>query len=515
MPVLADCVVAGSQPLAVQAGLSMMARGGNAIDAAIAAAAVLTVVEPVMNGLGGDTQAVLWDGAAVRGLVGCGRSPRAWSPQRFAGRDRMPTEGWDSVTVPGGVSAWVELARSGAALPLSVLMAPAIRYAQEGYAVSPNVARLWASQVGRLRSQPGFAEAFLPGGRAPLPGERVRLPELGATLVRIADSDGADFYCGETAERLVGHAREHGAAMTADDLAGHRAQWVEPLHVDYRDVRVHELPPASQGLAVLIALGILRHFDLGPAVAPDQRAHLQIEAMKMAFADVYAHVADPACMARPADWLLQPDHLARRARELSPGRAADYGARPLPGGGTVYLAAADRDGRLVSLIQSNFQGFGSGVVVPGTGVSLNNRGSGFVLDAGHPNEVAGGKKPFHTIIPAMLTRGGRPLAALGVVGANMQPQGQLQIICALADLGMNPQAALDMPRWRIDDSGRLRVEAAFDPAVAQALADRGHPVQRRTALEHLDFGGAQLAMRIGTGCLGASDPRRDGLAAGF
>ncbi|WP_296554865.1 gamma-glutamyltransferase family protein [Pigmentiphaga sp.] len=515
MPVLADHVVATSQPLAAQAGLAMMARGGNAVDAAIAAAAVLTVVEPVMNGLGGDTQVALWDGAALRGLVGCGRSPRAWSAERFAGRARMPAEGWESVTVPGGVSAWVELARHGAALPLRVLMAPAIRYAREGYAVSPNVARLWASQVARLRGQPGFAEAFLPGGRAPLPGERVRLPELGATLARIADSDGEDFYRGETAGRLAAHAREQGGAMTAEDLAAHRAQWVEPLHMDYRDVRVHELPPASQGMAVLIALGILRHFEMGPATAPDQRAHLQIEAMKMAFADVYAHVADPACMDCPAGWLLEPGYLARRARELSPGRAAGYGARPLPGGGTVYLAAADRDGRMVSLIQSNFQGFGSGVVVPGTGVSLNNRGSGFVLDPRHPNAVAGGKKPFHTIIPAMLSRAGRPLAALGVVGANMQPQGQLQIICALADLGLNPQAALDMPRWRIDDSGQLRLEAAFDPAVAQALADRGHPVQRRAAHEHLDFGGAQLVMRTGAGYLGASEPRRDGLAAGF
>ncbi len=515
MPVLADNVVASSQPLAAQAGLAMLQQGGNAVDAAIATAAALTVVEPVMNGLGGDTQVLLWDGQSVRGLNSSGRAPAAWTAARFTGLERMPTEGWDSVTVPGTVAAWVELAQTHGRLPLATLLQPAIRYAHEGFPVSPNIALLWAAQVKRLNKQSGFADAFLPQGRAPLAGERFRFPQLGDALSRIGASEGADFYTGGTAARLANHARAHRGALTQDDLAAHRAEWVEPIQQDYRGIRVHQLPPNSQGVATLIALGILQHFDLSPSLAPEQRAHLQIEAMKIAFADVYAHVADPAAMKMESGWLLQPDYLAQRARALSLHQAADYGARALPGGGTVYVATADRSGMMVSLIQSNFQGFGSGVVVPDTGVSLNNRGSGFVLQPGHPNEVAGGKKPFHTIIPAFLTRDGKPLASLGVVGANMQPQGQVQVICALADLGLNPQAALDMPRWRIDDAGQLRLEAGFDPGVAAALAERGHPVEVRAAHEHLDFGGAQLVVCADTSYLGASDPRRDGLVAGF
>ncbi len=515
VPVYADNLVVTSQPLAAQAGVRMLMQGGNAVDAAIAAAAALTVVEPVMNGLGGDTQVLMWDGTTLSGLNSSGRSPAAWTPARFAGRERMPAEGWDSVTVPGTVAAWVALSQAHGRLPLATVLAPAIAYACEGYRVSPNIARLWAIQSVRLTRQPGFADAFLPQGRPPVAGERFRFPALGDALRRLGETQGADFYTGETARRVVQHAVAHGAALSLEDLAAHQAEWVQPIQSSYRGIEVHQLPPNAQGLAVNMALGILAHFDLGPGVPFAQRTHLQIEAMKIAFADVYAHVADPAAMQVTAQWLLAPQALAERARRLSVHRASDYGARPPPSGGTVYLAAVDRDGMAVSLIQSNFHGFGSGVVVPGTGVSLNNRGSGFGLLPGHPNHVAGGKKPFHTIIPAFLTRAGEPLGALGVVGANMQPQGQVQIISALADLGLDPQAALDMPRWRIDDTGRLRLEAAFDAQVARELADRGHPVDVRAADEHLDFGGAQLLLRAEGGWMGASDPRRDGLAAGF
>lgn len=513
MPVLADNMVACSQPLAAQAGLAMLQRGGNAVDAAVAAAAALVVVEPVMNGLGSDTQVLLWDGHAVRGLNSSGRAPAAWTPERFAGRTKMPTEGWDSVTVPGAVAAWVELARRHGSLPLSTLLEPAIRYARGGFAVSPVVARLWASQLPRLREQPGFARTFLPQGRAPRAGERFCLPELGQTLSHIAHSEGADFYNGHLAQVMADHASAHGGALTREDLAAHRAEWVEPIARPYRHLSVHQLPPNAQGLAVHIALGILAHLDLGPQVAPDQRAHLQIEAMKVAFADVYAHLADAPRMRLATDDMLDGDYLAERARQLSRHNASTYPARPLPAGGTVYLATADRAGRMVSLIQSNFAGFGSGVVVPG-GISMNNRGAGFSLQPGHVNEVRGASKPFHTIIPAFLTRDGQPLAALGIVGANMQPQGQVQLISALADLGLNAQAALDMPRWRIDDAGLLRLEAGFDPQVAASLAARGHPVDVR-APHDLEFGGAHIVMRGESGYIGASDPRRDGQAVGF
>ncbi|RZS85393.1 gamma-glutamyltransferase family protein [Pigmentiphaga kullae] len=513
-PVLADNVVTTSQPLAARAGASMFDRGGNAVDAAIAAAAALTAVEPVMNGLGGDAQVLLWDGREVVALNGTGRSPAAWTPERFAGCESMPNEGWESVVVPGAVAVWADLSERYGKLPLDVVLAPAIHYAREGVPISPAIARQWRIHAPRLKDQPGFAQAFLPGGRMPEAGERFRFPELAESLERIAATRGRDFYEGEIAGRLVADARRHGAALTAQDLADHRSRWVRPQSVDYRGLQVHEMPPPSQGLAVQMALGILRHFDLGPSQEAALRAHLQIEAMKIAFADIYGHVADPAMMRMDPAQLLAPAYLAERARGINPRRAGRYEACDIPRHSTVYLAAADRGGMVVSFIQSNFQGFGSGVVVPGTGVSLHNRASGFSLRPGHPNQVGGAKQPFHTIIPGLLLRDGAPWGAVGVVGANMQPQGQVQVISALEDLGLNPQAALDMPRWRIDDDGQgVRVEAAFPADVEAGLRERGHPVTR-TPAGSMEFGGGQCLVRVGESYAAGSDPRRDGVPVG-
>jgi gamma-glutamyltranspeptidase/glutathione hydrolase len=515
MPVLARNVVATSQPLAAQAGLRMLLKGGNAFDAIVATAAALTVVEPTMNGIGSDAFALAWDGGELHGLNASGRSPAAWGPQRFAGRSAMPTEGWDAVTVPGVVSAWAALSRKLGRLPFAELFGPAIEYASAGFAVSPVIATQWQAQAARLRDQPGFADAFLPGGRAPRAGEVFRFPAQAQTLREIADSGGESFYRGALAQRIAAHSAECGGAMTPADLAAHQADWVEPIAQAYRGHVLHEIPPNGQGLAALIALGILGHFDLA-AHGPDtaDSFHLQIEAMKLAFADVYRYVADPNHMELDARRLLDPDYLAARARLIARDKARAMSHGVPPASGTVYLTAADAGGGMVSYIQSNYMGFGSGVVVPGTGISLQNRGSAFSLLAGHPNHVAGGKRPFHTIIPAFLTQAGKPVMSFGVMGADMQPQGHLQMTVRLLDHGQNPQAAADAPRWKVTKNGGVLLEHAVDERIASELASRGHRVARASA-DSMEFGAAQLIQCLDEGYAAASEPRRDGQAVGF
>ncbi len=516
MPVLARNVVATSQPLAAQAGLRMLLQGGNAVDAAIAAAIAATVVEPVANGIGGDAFVVLWDGERLHGLNGSGRAPAAWTPGRFAGRSAMPGNGWDAVTVPGAVSAWVELSRRFGRLPFERLFEPAIEYAQDGFLVSPTIARQWATQADLLRTMPGFAAAFLPGGRAPAAGERFRLPAQARTLEAIAASQGEAFYRGELAERMVEDARRAGGALTRDDLHRHEANWVAPLEHGYRGHKLHEMPPNGQGLAALVALGILEHFALGElGVDTAESIHLQIESAKLAFADVYTHVADPAAMRIDGRALLEPGYLRRRAALLDRRRAQSFGTGMPRSEGTVYLTAADGDGMMVSFIQSNYRGFGSGVVVPQTGISLNNRASGFSLVPGHPNEVGGGKLPFHTIIPGFVTRAGRPCLSFGVMGGNMQPQGHLQLLVRLIDHGQNTQSAVDAPRWKItEDQRQVMLEPGFEPAVVADLAARGHAIVLAPR-DSTEFGAAQAIQRLEHGYLAASDWRRDGQAVGY
>jgi len=512
-PVLARNVVSTSQPLGTQAGMAMFARGGNAMDAALATAITLAVVEPVANGIGSDLFAIVWDGRSLTGLNAAGRSPAALTRERFSGQAKVPERSWDAVTIPGAVSGWTTLSQRFGRLPFADLFEPAIRHAFDGFPVSPTVAEKWAAAAKILPTHLGYPEHFLPHGRAPRPGERFASRAMADTLTRIAETAGSAFYRGELAHAMVAHAREHGAAHTLDDFASHTVDWEDPLGLDYRGVTVHEMPPSGQGIAAQIALGILAHFDLA-SMPPDSIAsqHLQIEAMKLGFADAYRYVADPRSMTVTSDALLDPGYLASRARLIDPRRAQDFGPGTPPQGGTVYLCTADAQGMMVSLIQSNYMGFGSGVVVPGTGISLQNRGAGFSLEAGHPNVVAGGKRPFHTIIPGFLTRDGAPLAAFGVMGGPVQPPGHVQTLVRLLDYRMSPQAALDAPRWRLGDDGALDLEPSASGELRAGLAALGHRIVAVTP--GMDFGAGQYVVRLDHGYAGASDPRRDGHAAG-
>ncbi len=514
-PILARNIVATSQPLAAQAGIAMLQRGGNAVDAALATAIALTVVEPCSNGIGSDLFAILWDGHELIGLNASGRAPAAVTPARYAGGTKMPERGWEPVTIPGAVSAWVALSQRFGALPFADLFAPAIRYARDGYPVSPIVAEKWALAATVLPHDLGFAEHFLPRGRAPLAGETFACPAMARTLERIAATRGDAFYRGELAAAMVAHARANGALHTLADFADHAPDWVTPLGLEHGGATVHEIPPNGQGIAALMALGILRAFDL-TSLPPDSVAsqHLQIEAMKLAFADAHRYVSDPRTMALPPSALLDPEYLASRARLIDPRRAQDFGPGDPPRGGTVYLCAADERGMLVSLIQSNYMGFGSGVVVPGTGISLQNRGAGFSLDPGHPNEIGGGKRPFHTIIPGFLTRNGAPLAAFGVMGGPIQPPGHVQIMVRLLTHGMNPQAVLDAPRWKLNGGISVDLEAAASPELRAGLTALGHEI-KAVADSYMDFGAGQVIARTEGGYAAGSDPRRDGQAAGF
>lgn len=517
MPVLARNVVATSQPLAASAGLRMLMAGGNAIDAAIAAAMTLTVVEPTSNGIGSDAFAILWDGQALHGLNASGRSPMALTPERFAGLDAIPLRGEATVTVPGAVSAWIEMHRRFGSLPLHRIAEPAIHYARDGFPVSPITARAWSVAERTFGGRPDFADAFLPGGRAPRPGETWRFPDQATTLETIVATEGEAFYRGALAERMAAHVQAGGGPLAEADLAAHRADWVGTLSTAYGEHELHEIPPNGQGLAALLALGILRHTDVADH-GPDSAAalHLQIEAMKLAFADAHRYVGDPDHLDVPPADLLDDGYLAERARHIDPARAGDPAYGVPKHGGTVYLTAADAEGRMVSFIQSNYYGFGSGVVVPGTGISLQNRGAGFTLQPDHPNRVGPGKRPFHTIIPAFLTRGGAPDMSFGVMGGPMQPQGHVQMVLRTALWGQNPQAAADAPRWRVVEGRTVALEDTIGAATVDALRDLGHDVTATAPEQSFAFGGAQLVRRLPDGgYVAGSDPRKDGLAAGF
>jgi gamma-glutamyltranspeptidase/glutathione hydrolase len=492
--------------------MAAYAKGGNAVDAALAAAITLAVVEPVSTGLGSDLFATVWDGAALHGLNASGRAPAGWTRERFDGAAAMPQLGWDSATIPGGISGWGELSRRFGRLPYAALFDDAIRYARAGFLVSPVVAYKWAWGVERWAGQPGFAETFLPNGRPPRAGERFVNRPLADSLEKIAASGGESFYRGALAEAMAAHARACGAAHTFDDFAAQQCDWVTPIAQDYRGWTVHEIPPNGQGIAALMALGMLEHFDLaslGPG-HPDAW-HLPIEAMKLAFADVRAQVGDPAAMRVAPQDMLDPDYLAARAATIRRDRAGSPVAGLAPGG-TVYLGTGDAGGRMVSLIQSTFMGFGSGVVVPGTGIHLHNRGSSFSLEDGHPNAVGAGKRPLHTILPAFLSRSGTPVAAFGVMGGPMQPQGHVQLMTRILDHGENPQSALDAPRWKVGAGLTVDIEDGAPTAVLNELAARGHDIGRTDT--YADMGAGQVVWRLDDGYLAASDWRRDGGALG-
>lgn len=523
LPVFARNAVATSHPLAAQAGLRMLASGGNAVDAAIAAAAAMTICEPVSNGLGSDAFAILWDGRELHGLNASGRAPAAWSVDYFVRKHgdaaRPPKRGIDSVTVPGAVSAWVALSERFGKLPFVDLLQPAIEIAERGYLVPVVVQQKWAAATPELGRLPGFAEAFLPWGRAPKVGELFKFPAAARGLRAIANTRGAAFYEGEIAQALVRFVREQGGTLAPEDLAAHRPEWVKTITREYRGYTLHEIPPSGQGIAALMALGILEKFDIAsmPVDGADSQ-HLQIEAMKLAFADTYRWVAEPSSMVEvSAEQMLDDRYLASRARMIDLKRAQDFKAGNPAQGGTIYLTAADENGMMVSFIQSNFTGFGSGCVEPAFGISLQNRGHGFSLRPG-PNEVAPGKRPFHTIIPAFLARDGQPVMSFGVMGANMQPQGHMQTLVRMLDYGQNPQAACDAPRWRFNSGLEINVEQQMDASVVAELQARGHQVEVIND-SYQDFGAGQFIWRAGDpkveGYVCASDSRRDGLVAGF
>ena len=526
-PVYARNCVATSQPLAAQAGLEMLKQGGNAFDAAVATAMCLTVVEPTSNGIGADGFAIAWAGGGLHALNASGRSPALLTTDeiasRFAGEDKIPFYGWGGVTTPGAVSAWVSLAAEHGTLPMTTLAEPAIRYARDGFLLSPQTAYYWARGASRYPKGELFdawRDTFTPGGRVPKTGDLVRLPDHADTLQSIAETNGRSFYEGELAEKMDAAACAQGGLLRASDLAAHQPDAVRTVSMDYRDVTLHEIPPNGQGITACIALGILKHFDLAKH-EPDspECLHLQIEAMKLAFRDAHRYIADPAFMDTTNDAMLDPDYLASRATLIDPKRATDFDHGTPKPGGTIYLTAADDDGNMVSYIQSNYTGFGSGIVVPGTGIALQNRGCCFTLEEGHPNQAGPSKRPYHTIIPGFVTRTGadgnlQPVMSFGVMGGYMQPQGHAQVLVRIADFNQNPQAALDAPRWQVTEGLKVAVEPGFDAGVYDALDKMGHDVIRARA-RTVSHGRGQIIYRLEDGYLAASDQRADGQAVGF
>ncbi len=477
MPAVAgDSMLATSHPLAATAGLAAFAEGGNAVDAALAAAAVLTVAEPTDNGLGGDAFAIVWHDGTLHGLNGSGRSPGVLDGVR------VDESGPRSVTVPGAVRAWADLAGRFGRLGLDRALSRAADLAERGVACTPRIADKWARAT---------AAPF----PAPAVGERFVIPDLGATLRLIAEGGADALYGGRIAAAIAA-----ASWLDEDDLAAHRSEWVEPLRFDYRGVEVCELPPNGQGAAALVALALYDGLEPG--------LHSQLESMKLALADAAAYVADASLPAT----LLDPAHLAGRRSLVDPRRAIDPAPSTLPRGGTTYLCAVDADGTAISLIQSVYDTFGSGVVAPGTGVVLQNRAAGFVEDEGHPNRLAPGRRPFHTIIPGMLLEGGRLLGPFGVMGGAMQPQGHVQVVLRLVDHGDDPQAALDAPRWRVGVGRDVHLEPGLWRFEEQ-LAELGHDVHRAT-VQH-PFGVGQAILRLGDAWIAGSDARGDGVAVGL
>jgi gamma-glutamyltranspeptidase/glutathione hydrolase len=515
-------MVCASVPAAAAAGVEMLARGGNAVDAALAAAAALCVVEPMSTGLGGDVFALFWSAREERllGLNGSGRAPAAASLEAYRARglESVPATGILSVTVPGAVHAWETLARSHGRLALGDVLEPAIRAAEDGFAVSELVAHYWwgLERAGVLDA--AARSVWAPEGRTPRAGEWFRAPALGRTLRALAAGGARAFYEGPIADAIVAASRAANGFLAHEDLAAHTSTWVEPIAASYRGVAVAELPPNGQGLAALIGLKLLERLEpADPASA--LHWHRRIEAVKLAFADRDAYVADPEHAGVPVAALLDEAYARRRAGAI--GERAAAAALPGLAGETVYLCAADAEGNLVSFVQSLFTGFGSGVGCGETGVVLQSRGAGFRLERGHPNALAPRKRPLHTILPGMLLRDGEPWIAFGSMGGAIQPQSHLNFVANLVDLGLSPQEALDRPRFRFQGGRRVLLEAPDAPvaeggSLAAALEARGHEIERPGRFAVDAFGGGQAIARLPGGVLaGASDRRKDGCALGL
>ena len=514
-----------SSPQAAAAGLSVLRQGGNAVDAAVAAAAALTVVEPTANGLGSDAFALVWSEKEQRlfGLNSSGPAPMMASAERILadGRDwngKMPVHGWTPVTVPGAPKAWAELVKRFGVLSLADDLAPAVTYAREGYPCAPNLALMWRRALENYRetlTEPEFEtwfKTFAPDGESPKAGALVRLPDHAATLKAIGETGAECFYRGEIARKIDAESRKYGGYLRYEDLAAYEARWVEPIRVNYRGYEVCEIPPNGQGIVALMALNILKEFEFTEKDSVET-CHRQLEAIKMAFADAFRYVTDPADMEIGWQRLLDPAYGAQRAREMTEMAQVWSHAVP-PKSGTVYLCCADGEGNMVSYIQSNYMGFGSGIVVDGTGISLQNRGADFSLDPENTNFIRPGKRSYHTIIPGFLMKDGMPVGPFGVMGGYMQPQGHVQVVMNYVDFHMDPQQALDAPRWQWMRDGCVKVETRFDPELTRGLQLRGHEidVDHDTPL----FGRGQMIVRLPNGVLvGGTESRTDSNIACF
>jgi gamma-glutamyltranspeptidase/glutathione hydrolase len=523
-------MAATSQPLATQAALDVLKRGGSAVDAAIAANAALGLMEPTGCGVGGDLFAIVWDPKTKRlhGFNGSGRSPKGLTLAHWKerGLTKIPRRGPLPVSVPGTVDAWVEIHARFGKLSLAENLAPAIRYAREGFPVSEVIASHWAKNIPVLAEFPDVTAQFTIEGRAPKKGEIWKNPNLARTLERIAGTGRKDFYEGDLARAIADHVKGEGGFLAFEDMAAHHGEWVEPVRVRYRGYDVWEMPPNSQGIAALQMLAILEGYDLkAMGFGSVDAVHVMVEAKKLAFEDRAKFCADPACASVPVASLLSTEYAAERRAKIRMDRAMKEVAAGNPAleGDTIYLATADADGMMVSLIQSNYRGMGSGMAPPGLGFILQNRGELFSLTEGDANVYAPGKRPFQTIIPAFLTKDGEPVAAFGVMGGDMQPQGHVQVVVNLVDFGMNLQEAGDAPRWhhagsseptgeRASDGGYLEVESGFSPEVVRALDERGHDVR---IASYESFGGYQAILRKDGVYFGASESRKDGQAAGW
>lgn len=528
-------MVATSTPLAAQAGIEIMKKGGNAVDAAIASMICSTVTEPTMNSIGSDNFAIVWMKDKMYGLNASGPSAKNLSIEKLkeAGFSKMPALGWHAVNVPGAPAGWYALSKRFGNLPFADLFEPAIRYAEEGYPVSPQVTTDWEASMNLFKkSMVGpvtegvpmqglceehaapFFKYFAPEGRAPKPGEIWKNPDLAATLRRLAASDCEDFYRGETAKLMIDFAQKCGSFMSMEDLNAYQPEWVDPISVNYRGYDVWEIPPNGNGISLLMALNILKGFDLHPSEKESARAyHLMFESMKLAFMDSMTHVTDAKHMRVTPEQMLDENYAAARRALIK----EDEAIMPTPGrpdqGGTVYCATADKDGNMVSMIQSNYVMFGSGIVIPGGGFLMNNRGSQFTLNEEDINCLKGGKKSFHTIIPGFLTKDGKAVGPFGCVGAFIQPQGQLQLLTNTIDFGMNPQAAIDSPRWFWEEGKRIAVEKDLPEHIYDQLSRMGHQLVRGNYKPNM--GRAQIIWRDPeTGVLnGATDKRCDSTPA--
>lgn len=514
-------MVATSQPLAAQAGLDILKKGGNAVDAAIAAAAALTVLEPTSNGIGGDAFALVWTNGNLYGLNASGPAPSALSIEavKAKGYTKMPVHGVTPITVPGAPAAWVQLSKRFGRLPLQEVLSPAIEYAEEGYPLTPILGKYWSLAYEKFKTTLTGSEfeawftTFAPNQRSPKIGEIWRSPDHAATLREIAETSGESFYRGRLAEKISSFVEKHGGFLSKEDLASYEAEWVDPISVHYKGYDVWEIPPNGQGIVALLGLNILK----GYLVAEKDNAdtyHKQIEAMKLAFTDGKAYVTDPKEMKITTEELLSEQYGEKRRAEIKDEAILPEAYEPARGG-TVYLAAADGEGNMVSFIQSNYMGFGSGVVIPGTGISMQNRGHDFSLDETHPNALKPGKKTYHTIIPGFLTKDNQAVGPFGVMGGYMQPQGHLQVVMNTIDFHLHPQAALDAPRWQWIEGKKVLVEPHFPSHLAQALVRKGHQIQM--TVDTGQFGRGQIIWRDpDTGVLtGGTEPRADGSIASW